>query len=226
MELPTLSVVLLAGAATILTPCCLPLLPPLLSGSVGHRLRPVAIVSGSLLSFILLGVLVGTLGSFSPETLRAPAFLAIVAFGAVMVDDDLHGIYSRYASRLSSTATERVAALDEQRHPLASAFSLGLLLGVIWLPCVGPVLGAVLAYAATTGAALESGAFLFVYGVGFAIPLLGVAYGGKIAGRSIADYLGVLGRRDVVRRAVGVVLLVTGVALLFEADRVFLSALY
>ena len=225
MELPTLSVVFLAGVATILSPCCLPVLPPLLSGSVGHRLRPVAIVSGSLLSFSALGVLVGAIGAFSPETLRAPAFLAVIAFGAVMVDDDLHRIYSRHASRLSSVATQRASVLDETRRPLASAFSLGLLLGVIWLPCVGPVLGAVLAYAATTGGALDSGFFLFVYGLGFSVPLLGVAYGGKVAGRSVTERLSVLGRGDVVRRLVGVVLLLSGIALLFEVDRILLSAL-
>ncbi|ARS90953.1 cytochrome c biogenesis CcdA family protein [Natrarchaeobaculum aegyptiacum] len=225
MEVPTLSVVFLAGVATILTPCCLPLLPPLLSGSVGHRLRPAAIVSGSLLSFTALGVAVGTIGSISPESLRLPAFLAIVAFGAVMVDEDLYRRYSTYASRLSGTAAQRAAVFDEGKRPVTSAFLLGVLLGVIWLPCVGPVLGAVLAYAATTGAALESGFFLFVYGLGFSMPLLGVAYGGKVAGRSLADRLGVLGRDDVLRRAVGLVLLVSGVALLFEVDRILLSAL-
>ena len=225
MELPTLSVVFLAGMATILTPCCLPLIPPLLSGSVGHRLRPLAIVSGSLLSFTALGVAVGALGAVSPESLRLPAFLTIVAFGAVMVDDDLNRIYSTYASRLSSSATRRASVLDESRRPLASAFFLGVLLGVIWLPCVGPVLGAVLAYAATAGVALESGLLLFVYGLGFSVPLLGVAYGGKLAGRSIADSLGVLGKRDLLRRLVGAILLVTGIALLFDVDRILLSAL-
>lgn len=225
MEVPTLSVVFLAGVATILTPCCLPLLPPLLSGSVGHRLRPIAIVAGSLVSFTALGVVVGTLGSFSPDTLRTPAFLAIVAFGAVMVDDDLNRIYSTYASRLSGWLTGSFSTLDADRRPLVSAFSLGTLLGVIWLPCVGPVLGAVLAYAATTGAAAESGLLLFVYGTGFAVPLLGVAYGGKIAGRSVVSRLGAVGGTETLRRIAGAILLVTGVALLFDLDRVLLSAL-
>ncbi|MFA9427937.1 cytochrome c biogenesis CcdA family protein [Natronorubrum sp. A-ect3] len=225
METPMLSVVFLAGVATILTPCCLPLIPPLLSGSVGHRFRPLAIVSGSLVSFTGLGLLVGTLGSFSPDTLRAPAFIAIVAFGAVMADNDLHNIYSRYASRLSSVATRQSTAFDSEKRPLVSAFLLGILLGVIWLPCVGPILGAVLVYAATAGATLESGLLLFVYGAGFSVPLLGVAYGGKFAGRSIAARLGALGRTDVIRRLVGFVLLATGVALLFDVDRILLSAL-
>jgi len=220
-----LSVVFLAGVATILTPCSLPLLPPLLSGSVGHRLRPVAIVAGSLLSFTTLGILVGSLGAISPETLRAPAFLAIVFFGAVMVDDDLNRTYSTYASRLSGSAAKRAAVFDEERRPVGSAFALGAFLGVIWLPCVGPVLGAVLAYAATTGATGQSGLLLFVYGLGFAVPLLGVAYGSKLVGRSAAERLGLLARGDALRRGVGVVLLLTGLALLFELDRVLLSAL-
>lgn len=225
MALPSLSVIFLAGVATILTPCCLPLLPPLLAGSVGHRLRPLAIVAGSLVSFTALGVLVGSVGRLSPETLRLPAFLAIIAFGAVMTDDDLHRIYSSYASRLAGRATAATSALDEDRRPLLSGVALGALLGVIWLPCVGPVLGAVLAYAVTAGAATESGFLLFVYGAGFSVPLLGVAYGSRLVGRSLLDRVGVRGREETVRRAVGVVLLASGVGLLFGLDRVFLSAL-
>lgn len=225
MALPSLVVVFLAGAATILTPCCLPMLPPLLAGSVGHRLRPLAIVSGSLVSFTLLGVLVGTLGVLSPRTLRLPAFLAIIAFGAVMVDNDLHRIYSSYASRFSGAAATWMDVFDDGRRPLLSGLFLGTLLGVIWLPCVGPVLGAVLAYAATAGEALESGLLLFVYGAGFSVPLLGVAYGSRVAGRSVLQRTGIRGREEMLRRGVGVVLLASGVALLFGLDRVFLSAL-
>ncbi len=225
MDIPGLSVVFLAGIATILSPCCLPLLPPLLAGSVGHRLRPLAIVTGSLTSFTALGLLVGTLTAFSPDTLRTPAFLLIIAFGAIMVDDDLHRVYSTYSSKLAGRTTMRVSALDEQRHPLLSAFVLGLALGLIWLPCVGPILGAVLAYAAAGGGTMDSGLLLFIYGVGFALPLLGVAYGAKVAGKPLQERVGALNQPDVVRRIIGIVLLLSGVALLFDLDRLLLSLL-
>lgn len=222
MAVPTLSAALIAGALTVLTPCCLPVLPPLLSGSVGHRLRPVTIVAGSILSFTLIGIATGYLGLLAPDSLRAPAFLTIVVFGAVMADDDLHAIYSRYASRVSGIAAGLSTARDG-RHPLVGAFALGLGLGVLWLPCVGPILGAVLAYASTTNSVTQSGLLLGSYGVGFGLPLLGVAYGGKAAGGRLRDRIPGLESTRHVRRLAGYLLILSGVALLFDIDRVFLS---
>ncbi|MFW5918077.1 MAG: cytochrome c biogenesis protein CcdA, partial [Haloferacaceae archaeon] len=89
--------VFVAGTLTALTPCCLPMLPPLLAGSAGHRLRPVSIVAGSIVSFTALGILTSTLGNLTPETLRLPFVVLIVAFGAVLADDDLHEAYTTHA---------------------------------------------------------------------------------------------------------------------------------
>ena len=225
MELPTVAGVFLGGVVTVFTPCCLPMIPPLLSGSVGHRLRPPAIVAGSVVSFTAVGVVVGALGALSPDVLRAPAFVVVIAFGAVMADDDLNDWFGEKTARLSSAGARTADVFDTGARPVASAFILGLLLGVVWLPCVGPVLGAVLAFAAVEGDVATSGFLLFVYGVGFGLPLLGVAYGGKYGGRRLLDGLGSLGREGVLRRFAGYVLVATGVAFLFELDRVLLSAL-
>jgi cytochrome c biogenesis protein CcdA len=222
---PDVVAVFAAGVLTILTPCCLPMVPPLLAGGVGHRLRPVAIVSGSILTFTTLGVLTGVVGGLTPERLRLPFTALMIAFGAVMADDDLHELYSRRASRLAGRATAVTEAVDETRHPLASGFLLGLLLGVVWLPCVGPILGGVLAYVGTTGDVLRSGALLFVYGVGFGIPLLAVAYGGKRVGQTVLDAVTEGTRPVTLRRLAGYVLVVTGVGMLFELDKLALSAL-
>lgn len=224
MAVPSLSASFAAGALTVLTPCCLPVLPPLLSGSVGHRLRPPAIVAGSVLSFTLIGVATGYLGLLAPETLRAPAFLTIVAFGAVMADDDLHAVYSRYASRAAGWA-DGLAVPAAEGRPLVGGFLLGTLIGVLWLPCVGPILGAVLAYASTTGSVAESGLLLFVYGAGFGTPLVAVAYGGRVAGDRLRERLPGMERTRTVRRLAGYLLLASGLALLFELDKVLLSQL-
>ncbi|AUG47730.1 cytochrome C biogenesis protein CcdA [Haloarcula taiwanensis] len=213
-----------AGAMTVLTPCCLPVLPPLLSGSVGHRLKPLAIVGGSVVSFTLVGLVTGYLGTLTSDSLRAPAFLVIIAFGAVMADDDLHEAYAATASKVSGRV-DGLGILSSSAHPIAAGFALGLVIGILWLPCVGPVLGAVLAYAGTTGDISQSGLLLFSYGVGFGLPMLGVAYGSKVAGGQVREVLPGAERTESVRRLAGYLLLVSGVALLFQLDRVLLSTL-
>lgn len=223
LETPGLVAVLVAGFLTALTPCCLPMLPPLLAGSAGHRLRPIAIVAGSITSFTALGIATALAGSLTPDTFRIPFVVLIVAFGAVMADDELHAAYTTYASRLAGPVTRFTTAVENAHHPLVGGFVLGLFLGVIWLPCVGPVLGSVLAYVGTSGDAAWSATLLFTYGVGFSGPLLMVAYGGKRAGDELTDRVRSLDRPALIRRLSGYALVVTGVGLLFELDKVLLA---
>jgi cytochrome c biogenesis protein CcdA len=222
---PDAVAVFAAGVLTILTPCCLPMVPPLLAGGVGHRLKPLVIVSGSVVTFTALGVLTGTLGGVTPDSFRLPFTVLMIAFGAVMADDDLNRLYSRAASRVAGRATAVTTLLAEDEHPIASAFVLGLLLGVVWLPCVGPILGGVLAYVGTTGNVVASAWLLFVYGIGFSLPLLGVAYGGKRAGRTLVGAATDAGRPELLRHVAGYVLVATGVAMLFRIDKLVIGTL-
>jgi len=220
IETPSTVAVFFAGVLTILTPCCLPMIPVLVVGANGHRLRPVLIVAGSTLTFTVLGVLTGSVGSITPETIRAPFAVLMLAFGVVLADDDVNDSYSRHASRLASRATGLTGRVDERRHPLANAFVVGLLLGVIWLPCVGPVLGGVLAYVGTTASVAGGAALLFTYGVGFSLPLLGVAYLGRSGGNRLLEY----GRGDGFRTATGYAFVLLGLAVLFDLDKLALAS--
>jgi cytochrome c biogenesis protein CcdA len=96
---------------------------------------------------------------------------------------------------------------------------------VVWLPCVGPVLGGVLAYVGTTGDVGQSAWLLFTYGVGFSVPLLGVAYAGRTGGRRLVDRVtdGVAG--EGFRRATGYAFVLLGVAVLFDLDKLALASL-
>jgi len=224
LSAPSLVTVFVAGLFTVLTPCCLPMLPPLLAGGVGHRFRPLLVVAGSVVSFTALGVVTATVGGLTPGSLRLPFMVLVIAFGAVMADDDIHAVYSKHASRLAGRATEATTAVDETNHPVAGPLVLGLLLGVVWLPCVGPILGAVLAYVGSTGDVVRSATLLFTYGVGFGLPLLGVAYGGKRVGTRLQDHVDRAGGPETVRRLAGYALVATGVAFLFELDKLAIRA--
>jgi len=218
IETPSTVAVFLAGVLTILTPCCLPMIPVLVVGANGHRLRPVAIVAGSTLTFTALGTLTGSLGAVTPETIRAPFAVLMLGFGVVLADDDVNDLYTTYASRLAGRATTLTGRVDEDRHPLGNAFVVGLLLGVIWLPCVGPVLGGVLAYVGSTTTVAGGAALLFTYGVGFSIPLLGVAYTGRIGGRRLAP------STEGLRTATGYAFVLLGLAVLFDVDKLALAS--
>jgi len=201
------------------------MIPVLVVGGTGHRLRPVAVVAGSTLTFTALGVATGSIGALTPDSVRLPFAVLMLAFGAVMADDDLNAIYSKYASRFAGRANAATRVLDEERYPLANAFVVGLLLGVIWLPCVGPVLGGVLAYVGTTGDVARSAWLLFSYGVGFSVPLLGVAYTAKHGGRRVLDSVTDRSFAGSVQTVTGYSFVLLGVAMLFGLDKLALATL-
>ncbi|EMA46876.1 cytochrome c-type biogenesis protein CcdA [Halococcus morrhuae DSM 1307] len=223
MDDPTVAAVFLAGVVTILTPCCLPMIPVLVVGANGHPLRPVAIVTGSTVTFTILGVLTGLLGSVTPDTIRAPFAIGMLAFGVVMADDDVNELYSKYSSRLTGRATAISGRIDEQRHPVGNGLLVGVFLGAIWLPCVGPILGGVLAYVGAMATVGQGTVLLFVYGVGFSIPLLVVAYVGQGSIRWLLDVTaGASSERF--RTITGYAFVLLGVAILFDIDRLALAS--
>ncbi|MFB6109615.1 MAG: cytochrome c biogenesis CcdA family protein [Halodesulfurarchaeum sp.] len=203
-----------AGVLTILSPCVFPLMPAVVSSGAGHRLRPVALVGGSIVSFTIMGITVGAVASLSPQTFRLPMVALLIVFGAVLVDEDLNEVYERYASRVSRR-TDRFTTGLTGENSLIGGFVTGTLLGIVWLPCVGPILGGVLAFAGQSGSVLSSGSLLLVYGLGFSIPLLITAYLGMDAMRRAGIAIGRRGGR----KLVGAVLLLTGVSLLFDLDK-------
>jgi cytochrome c biogenesis protein CcdA len=151
---PTFLIAFAAGVLTAASPCVLPILPPMLAGSMGHRLRPVFIVLGSTVSFTLMGGVLSAIGlaAGGKDSLRFVFAWLIIALGAGMFDRDVKEVYVRYSSRLADKMRFKIS---EEGHPLASAFFLGMSLGIIWLPCVGLILGSILAVTLYQGDLLE-----------------------------------------------------------------------
>lgn len=216
IEAPTAFLVFLAGVATIATPCIIPILPPMLAGSVGHRLRPLLIVAGSAVTFTLMGGIFSALGlaiGAEKETLRLIFIGVIIVLGAIMVDEDLSELYTRYSSMLLSRFS---GPLTEEKQSLGGAFLLGMALGIVWIPCVGPILGSVLAYTVYQGEVVSGSLLLLIYSAGLSLPMLIIAYGGKYVGTRME-----WAKRNSlrIRKLAGVVLLLTGLAMLFGLDK-------
>jgi cytochrome c-type biogenesis protein len=190
-----------AGILSVLSPCILPLLPAVLATSAGKsRLRPLAIVLGVSMSFTIMGVVTSASGAvlqmyIGQLKILAEILILILGF-TLLFDISLFNAFSKFPllGKMNGEGT-------------ASGFLLGLSLGVLWIPCVGPILGSILTMVALEGNA-ASGAFtLSIYSLGFAIPMLLLAYSAHIPSSKIR----LISKWDVVfKKGAGIVLILVG----------------
>lgn len=168
---PMIFFVFTAGLFSVASPCVLPVLPILLTGtSEDHALRPLLIIFGLSLSFIITGLLLSLSVSFlagnTMQYVEKGVGVLILIFGALMAA----GINLFKGVSIFSN-------IQYNPKGLFSGLFIGLSLGIIWIPCVGTYLSAVYAGISSAKYSVGYGAFLlFIYSLGFAIPMLIVAY--------------------------------------------------
>ncbi len=219
LSLPQLGLSVAAGGLTTLSPCVFPLLPLVLGGAVqGHRLAPVAMGLGMMLSFAGIGVVLGALGpalGIDADTIRVAGAAMLIAFALVMLVPALGDRFSRWMLPIASAANAASSRLDG--GSLLSAAALGAVLGLVWSPCSGPLLGSALTLVASEGGALRGGVVLALFGLGAASPLVAVAYASRSGFMRARDWI--LARIERVRRGFAVLLGGMGVAILTGADK-------
>ena len=199
----------LAGVLTIASPCVLPVLPMVLSASSDESsaLRPVAIALGFVLAFSALGVAFVILLLSGLARLWPSAFERLVA--------PLGGIIDRFAGVAAGITSGTGTGL-------AGGFVLGMTLGVVWTPCAGPTLAAILALVAKAQDLGRAGVLLALFSAGAAIPLLVIAYGGRYVTaqvRKVSRYAQRL------QQVFGAAVVVTAVAMLFQVDTLVVARL-
>jgi cytochrome c biogenesis protein CcdA len=165
---------LIAGALSTLSPCVLPLVPVLLASAVGaHRWGAFALGSGLALSFALVGIFVATLGAslgLDPDAFRQSGAVMLAVFGAVLLAPPLQELFARATSALSNSGSQLLARTTVDG--LAGQLLVGLLLGVVWSPCVGPTLGAATTLASQGKDLWQISILMLVFGIGAALPLV------------------------------------------------------
>lgn len=210
---------LAAGSLTTLSPCVFPILPLVIGGALqANRLAPVAMGAGMALSFAAIGMVLGLLGpalGIDGDSVRTAGAALLIAFGLVMLIPALDQRFSALMTPLASSANAASAKLKPDS--LWGALLLGGLLGLVWSPCSGPLLGAALALVASEGGALQGGLILGVFGLGAAIPLVVVAYASRSGFGSMRGW--VMGHIGVIKKGFGVLLLLLGLAILSGGDK-------
>ena len=174
MTAGALGLAFLAGVLTVLSPCVLPLLPIVLGAAASqHRLGPLALAGGLALSFTAIGLFVATIGfAMGLDTGVFPTVSAVllIGVGLVLLMPRLQEQFALAAAPVSNWA----GGYADNFTPgdLAGQFGLGLLLGAVWSPCVGPTLGAASVLAAKGENLPQVALTMLAFGIGAALPLL------------------------------------------------------
>ena len=201
-----------AGAGTAISPCVLPVLPALLSaGATGGRRRPLGIVLGLALTFtitiVALAKVVDGVG-LGASLVRDLAIAALALFGVVVA-------VPRLADRFEAPLT-RLARFGPKSYGSGfwSGLGVGAALGFVYAPCAGPVLAAVVSVSAASGRTVT---IALAYAAGSAVVLLALA----LLGRRIVAPL----RGPALSRVLGGVMVLTAVAMAFQLDVRFQTAI-
>ena len=211
-----LAIAFLAGVITAISPCVLPVLPILLAGSATStdRRRPFAIVTGLIVSFTTFtlagAALLSALG-LPEDLLRDIAIVALLILAASLLSQRVAWILERPFLFL----TRRQVGQD------SNGFIVGLSVGLVFVPCAGPVLAAVTALAASGEIGVRIALVTGAYAIGAALPMLAIAIGGQRLGSSMRV---VRTHARAARRVAGIVVGATALAIAFGVDQRFTTA--
>jgi len=203
------AIAFLAGVVTAISPCVYPVLPIIFAGGAsGGRRRPYAIIAGLVVTFVLsllfVGWLLDQLG-LPQDFLRKVSIAFLLLFAATLVIPQLARAVERPFLRL----TRRPAG------DLGGGFLLGASLGLLFVPCGGPVLGFITTQTASLAGGKRVG-LAVAYALGAALPMLLLALGGqRAAGRMRSMNL----QRPAVRAALGGVLALSALLIAFNVDK-------
>jgi cytochrome c-type biogenesis protein len=164
----------LAGLLSVLSPCVLPLLPIILGAAASeHRLGPAALAGGVALSFVAIGLVVALVGfsvGIDGESFRFAAALLLVLVGIVLAVPALQVRLAAAGGPLSDLVERRFGGFSTKGAQ--GQFALGLLLGAVWSPCVGPTLGAASVLASQGRDLADVGVTMALFGLGAGLPLI------------------------------------------------------
>jgi cytochrome c-type biogenesis protein len=174
MSVGAVALAFVAGVLTSLSPCVLPILPLVLGAAASERrYGPVALAAGLAISFVLVGLFVATIGysiGLTTELFRQVAAALMVTLGAVLIFPPLQSRLALASGPIANWTDRHLGG--ERGSGYASQFWVGVLLGAVWTPCVGPTLGVAIVLASHGKQVAGSAALMGLFSVGAALPIV------------------------------------------------------
>lgn len=209
----------LAGMLSLLNPCTLPLVPIVLGAAVNrHRFGPVALAAGLCLSFVVIGLFVALVGfsiGLDFTVFRVTGGLLLMAMGLLLLVPAAQARFALAAGPAANWSQGKLGVIDESG--LKGQFVVGLLLGAVWSPCVGPTLGAASLLASQGENLGQVVITMTAFGIGAALPLLLIGTLSKAAIQKMRGHLMTIGQRG--KALFGILLLVTGLLVVSGLDK-------
>lgn len=181
-ELLNIGLAFLEGLGLIISPCILPILPFILTGSLtGSKKRPLSIILGFVLTFALFTFFSRQLVRYTGIDLgliRHISYALLFLFGVVMMSTYLTEKFAFYTRRLENTGSS-LSTLNNVHGGIFSGLIFGGIVALIWTPCAGPILAAVIVQAVLQKTTASSFFIVLAFGIGAAIPMLLIAFFGR-----------------------------------------------
>ena len=217
LELASIPLAFLAGILGIMSPCVWPLVPVIMSSATTTgRSGPLFLALGLATAFAVAGTFL-TLAllnlGLSPDGFRYVAAAMLILFAAMLLIKPLNQQVSLWLSRLTSGVN-----VNGEASSNAGQFGIGMLLGLVWLPCVGPTLGAAIALASMGQDMGMAFIVMFSFGVGTAAALTAAAYASKALLNRVRP--GVMQGAQRGKQILGWVMLTLGIMVLTGLDKI------
>jgi len=199
----TLLIAFIGGMVSLLSPCTLPVIPLLFAGFRGKPRQILAMLLGMVVMFTLVAGLITVASDWVVSATLVGRWLALALLAVAAVSL----IFPAVAQRLAEPALRLGNRLNEgsnKTRGLLSALLAGMAVGLLWSPCAGPVLGAILSLGLSGGSAIATGTLLAAYGSGCALMLALLAFCGQ---RVINRLKAKAGLMEGMRKSAGVMML-------------------
>ena len=170
----TYGIAYLAGILSTLSPCVLPLIPIILGSAVAaHRFGALALTAGLMISYTVLGIVVAVVGAsigLDETVFRNIGAIFLLIAGIVLSFPALQMRFARLMSGTSNAGQNLLSKINIEGW--SGQLLVGLVLGAVWSPCVGPTLGAAVTLASQGKDLAKISLLMAIFGLGAGTPML------------------------------------------------------
>ena len=211
----------LAGLLSTLSPCVLPLIPILIGTAIAaHRFGPYALAAGLTISFTVVGLFIATIGAslgIDQAIFRQVAAVILILFGIMLLSVTLQEKFATATSGISAAGDGLLSKI--KIDGIVGQFVIGLFLGVIWSPCVGPTLGAATTLASQGTNLTQIALLMALFGLGAGTPLVILGSLSRAAMMKVRGKLFAAGKTG--KYILGAVMILLGIMILTGLDKTF-----